>query len=504
MTKRRVLLVLLVGFLGWSLLATSNTARGETYAGSSGSKCDTTAHTVFSMPLDGTVASAEISQAKLVVDAGTVVRGYWVLSNGTSPGTKYWQGPGTFFSWYGDGKVGSAYLRINLVQGTTGTLRFVLVKTGQYGECWTASNIGVRVLRFSTGNPNPPPGGGGPSPDPSPTPSPTQPPSASPSASPAPGWCVDPDYDPTRPGTGAYIPCETAAPSATPSPAANIWTCSRPFGASGFTGSQSCTGAPPVLTAMTQTLTWSNVLSSAGSMWASDVKWSTTTDGNVGAQGGTCAGGRIGFQCGTNSATRTGSYTPTLPGDLGTVTATLTGQGECCAGGNVGTLTSSMTWTITDSAATPSPSPAASPSGGATLPPSFAPSLPPPPYAQDGDGDGTPDEPAYSIAPASIDPGGVAQLVEQLKGKAPFGYAYQAVDALTGATANAAGSSAAFGCQTVPLWHPGGTQEVEWCIPWNEMAATAAPVRFVFLAIVVIVFAVAYIRLARSTAAGGT
>jgi hypothetical protein len=80
------------------------------------------------------------------------------------------------------------------------------------------------------------------------------------------------------------------------------------------------------------------------------------------------------------------------------------------------------------------------------------------------------------------------------------------VAALTDAAGSAAGSTAEFGCVHYPTWGGlggPGSNGVELCIPWQDMAGWAAPVRFVFLAVVLIAFAVAFVRLARRAAGSG-
>jgi len=494
--RRRLLVVLGIALFAVPYLFDfgPGVASADTFTGQSGSVCDATQHVVFSMPLDGTVATATILQTKVVVNAGAIVKGYWILSNGSTPGFKYWQGPATFFSWYGDGKAGSNYLRVNITQGTTGTLRFIMAKTGDYGGCWSVSNTGIEVLRYQSGGNGT--GGGGGGLVPTPTPDPSASPSPSPDAS-TPGYCPDPDYDPTIPGTGPYIPCETPGPTPTPTPDTCVVAVLTP----GASATTTCSWYYPGNTRMNMAWSFAPVPGRGSGDYMANC-----TVGHTGS--GTNFYAWVNLRGAPNPQTGTLSNLPAVAG-TGYIDVACTANSSSAPRG--GTLTLSAPVYVSGPSFTPAPSATATPDP--TLPPSFAPSFPPPPsWPQDEEGNAIDctaaewvnkaiceDVPDYSFGAASMAPDGVAQLVEQLKGKAPFGYGYQAVDALGDGFANAAGAA-------LPACVILGTGQfaTEVCLPLGEVSDALSPYRTVFLAMVLIAAALSLIRLAQHAAGGGT
>jgi hypothetical protein len=95
---------------------------------------------------------------------------------------------------------------------------------------------------------------------------------------------------------------------------------------------------------------------------------------------------------------------------------------------------------------------------------------------------------------------GFEGMLANLGQKVPFGYGAQAIDALAEAGANASGAGIAE-CVDFGLWHPGGTSDAELCIPWDEVATWAGPIRSVLLAVLLIGVAMAFVVLVRQTAA---
>jgi hypothetical protein len=102
---------------------------------------------------------------------------------------------------------------------------------------------------------------------------------------------------------------------------------------------------------------------------------------------------------------------------------------------------------------------------------------------------------------------GFEGLASHLTGKAPFGYAYQAVDALEDAAANAPGGAGpgggTYGCFTLPRWTPDGMIDTPACLPLQDFADAAAPFRPVALVLLTILAGVAMLRWAASLSGSG-
>lgn len=102
-------------------------------------------------------------------------------------------------------------------------------------------------------------------------------------------------------------------------------------------------------------------------------------------------------------------------------------------------------------------------------------------------------QPVYTFAPAVYDPGGIAALASQLAQKAPFGYGYQAAEALQEAVTSAGGAA-------LPACFMLGTLEV--CLPLAEVSASLSPFRSVVLAMMTIVVGLGLVRLAMRAGGG--
>lgn len=524
------------------LPGTAGRAQADTFSGTAGGACDASPVTVFSFPLDGTVSYLEVVQTRVAVEAGAIVKGYWILSNGATPGFKYWQGPGTFFSWYGDGKAGSQYLRVNLVQGTTGTARFVMVKTGSYGGCFSVSNTGVKVVRYASGGggggggvatPTPSPSGASPTPTtPATTPEPS--PSGYPSASPPEGWCW---FEGSGATPWVLGPCEQQTPAPEP---CNTWVAytvmdgtivrhwwkARGCGGSGSAADGQSWALSQLVTAPPQTYTGMStmyILNNGGLVKGGAGKWApgfsvTAPAFSTAIQGGSgWVPDNASFEFVNTSWTQTFDIWIRGTCGWGACSGSWTSGGDAAGGWTVWIgqpITGGVRpWTLSPTA-DPTPTPSVTPSP--TLPPSFAPSLPPPPAdtglspatgfdvcdpaysAADRALCATPD-PTASIGGASADPDAVGHLLDTLHDKAPFGYGYQAVEALEGGFSGAGGAGLQ-SCYTFA-----GPPDISFCLPLEEVSAALSPFRSAFLAMITIVFAVGLIRAAqRATGSAGS
>lgn len=171
--------------------------------------------------------------------------------------------------------------------------------------------------------------------------------------------------------------------------------------------------------------------------------------------------------------------------------------------------------------ASPSPTPTPDPSATSSAPPAQ------PTASQDGNPDGNPndisvsiceDDPTILACMHSFEIGEVygnpdpdeagdafSDLVEEARGKVPFGYVDQVSEAITDATTGAAGASSDY-CFDLPRWQPaeaGGTVTEELCIPLQDFADSAASWRPLWVALLTILVGVAVVRWAVRTAPGG-
>jgi hypothetical protein len=220
----------------WAMFFTS-VANADTVGGNSSDGCQSSSLIAYEGDIVG-MAELRIRFRLNIPDAGTVVTGRWLLSNGQAAPSKAWQGP--ISVWASSETAGGFYspLIIRFIPGSVGRARFVIERPADYGSCFIVSNVQVDRVRTGNGGggavPTPPPGGGGvATPSPSPTPE-GGPPSASPTATPTsppcsntnpiPAGCVPPPgycwgYGPPTPGQGwPIMECESATPSPSPTP----------------------------------------------------------------------------------------------------------------------------------------------------------------------------------------------------------------------------------------------------------------------------------------------
>jgi len=98
-----------------------------------------------------------------------------------------------------------------------------------------------------------------------------------------------------------------------------------------------------------------------------------------------------------------------------------------------------------------------------------------------------------SPEPASVDPDAVGDLVEALRGRAPFGEMLQVAEALDDATTGAAGGAIDW-CFDLPRWTSEGTGTTEACIPATDFTEPLAVWRGLLLVLLTIGFGVALVK----------
>lgn len=475
-------------------------------------------------------------QFRLTVGAHSAVAGRWEDSNGASGPFKWW-GNNTDVAqafWTSSDSTGGANspLGVNLAPGSSATARFVLQKSGAYGDCFSAAAVVVTRTPYTEGGGGTGGGGGGiATPSPSPTPNPSATPTPSPTPSPTGvGGCqlvTDPDcvppsgfcwgFGPPAPSADyPLVPCETPSPSpspsATPEPPCTSWS--------------DDSGIPPNNDEYSDglcefTLTNGLYYRVSGNYTVNLNSWGTslsiaglyTAGGHsVASWALGCAGGGVNI----NNATRQYSSWCEFTGTTGSYVFRQTSGG----GGGTGWYYEFVAYLEaginSDGSPVPSSTPTATPSASAggtgepTLPPGW-----PTPSAPSGGSFGEvcapgsysevlcSPAPDYSFAPASPDADGFDAVLSELGGKAPFGYVSQLVDAIDGGAGGAAGAGLDE-CFTLPYWTAVGMQEAEGCLPLQDMADDASWVRTPLLAMLMMVVGVGLLKWVNRSSGGGS
>jgi len=494
------------------------------------------------------------------------VQGRWTSDSGGSGAAQWWTGrvagAGDWDAYVGYRVNGATWSFVNIVPGGTGTASFKITEPYNYGGCFYVDHIIVDrwFLSDGGGGAGGTGGGGGggiATPTPRPSGAATPSPYASigagcdPSAAPVPscpppaGYCWG--YGPPAPSQGWPIyPCDTPGPTASPSGSAPPSCVHLADGACFFPGTYAkarstalngCAAsgsAGGIIVGTSATLV-------NGRTYQYNIQWTGVTVkipttpsgsctmidglGNSGfasraTDGGTSLwGGFTGQSINNANASGTITGTFTCNSTCGSTNGTLRWDGFDGRDEYTLTIIYGEIWPVGSAPATASPSP--SPSSGPTQAPPRgygSPNATGNPDQQSGGGgggDGTtdicPPNPGIlacatnfipSFVPGSIASGAVDALIEDLKGRAPFGYAYQIGDAINSAATGGAGAGSDY-CFDLPRWTPDGEVSTEACIPLQDMADAASYVRSGLLALLTILVAVSLFKTATGGLGGG-
>lgn len=541
--RRAFFVVMLVSIALFWLGTNGPGAQADTRTGTPTAGC-VTRHVAWSGEVGGLVELR--IQFRLAITGTGTVQGSWVHVNGTAARADWWSGPGTY--WASNSGTPD-FMNVFIQPGSSGVMSYVLGFPTTYQSCFTVSDVVVTRI-FAAAPASAAPGGGGPSIPPSGTPEPTDSLTWDPEDPPA-GWCWGEGltYQPgwgVRPGPGGvFYPCEEPPESEAPDMAH--------FDCIVFvTGNGSfCLRANARIGGVAVTPTSGSYLYEFEQNWSYEFKISKTAGsptswdwpwyGGAPTWGTACMGtfspaytygtaassnprGPSGYLTHT-STTRScypavhtnGSATGTFlievwkqhPSPTGDSDSDgFTNQEEVEAGSDPD-----------DSGSTPEAEP------DPTMPPDW----PEPPDINvdvDVDVDICEDDPDILacqevpvIDPDSNDPEGAvtgfAATIEKAKGKAPFGYLYQAIEALEGTAENAVAEGApslgqnptgcggsGFFALCLPWFNAaaGEVQHVQADIPIETYAAQLAPIRAILSAVLFAFIAVAIIKwVARST-----
>ena len=229
--KGRIALVVAVLAFMWATFfgaAAIPSVSADTFAGNSSPGCTTQQHVLAEFPVQG-FASASI-QFRVYLDNGGTVTGRWEHSSGQLGSQKSWTA-----GLDGSGEWWVPAEWIGFSGGTTGTVRYVLQKTAQYGDCFTVTHVQVQRFPVLSTTPVPAASTNAPVLTASATAGPSDPPDpgcdydTDPECEAPAGWCwavagghpTDPDYE--------LAECEwapTPPPSPTPAGPDFTMTCS--------------------------------------------------------------------------------------------------------------------------------------------------------------------------------------------------------------------------------------------------------------------------------------
>lgn len=539
MGKRSVAVGIVVAVIAIAGLIPVGSVRGDTYQGTSTAGCVQGSFTVATMPLDGTIAYLS-ANFHLILDGsgGREVAGFrWVVNGQYGPAT-YLSATNQVQDWWLTHQLYSAALDVYLNAGTTGTAKLVVSEPYGYGGCFRVDSPVIFVTHFNNAGGGGSAGGGGggiATPSASATASPTPPAgSPNPSSSPPAGWCYSDGYDPNTPGTGAWVPCESAPPAATnwSEELGGDFLCE--FGTNtsarrcyswntGMTA-QGYQGVPPAKLRVKHGRSYvvKIYMHSRGTLTISQGEMMQVTVGKVSGTGNTNSFTGTGYiyteTAGQLDAFNVGDVLTTYnAGPIGGSTDDYMMEFSVDPGNMCGTCVGTVRFHVTTSGGdTPSPTPwpsfssQPSPSSYPVVPSEHPPSdsnqsgfdVCDPQYVNAHGSELCQERPSYGTPAVSMDPDGFDALISALQSKAPFGYAAQAVTALTEAAGNAEGAAAP-DCTTLPVWLGGDTTEdAELCVPWDEVAGWSSGVRPLLAAMLTIAFGISLLMMANGAAKG--